>query len=75
MSGSHILDRHNPIFSFRHNFTNFFSRVRLVSDSARSDISKEPIKSEYLFKNAKTIRNSVMTGPKYQVHYSHSELG
>ena len=36
-----------PIISFRHNFTKkyFFSKVRLVSDSARSDLPKEPIKS------------------------------
>ena len=74
MSGSHILDPQNPFFSFRHNFTKkyFFSKVRLTSipDSARSDLSKEPIKSEYLCKNAKKIRNSVTTGPKCQVHYS-----
>ena len=36
MSGSHILDRQNPIIYL-------FSKVRLVSDSARSDISKDPI--------------------------------
>ena len=43
-----ILDRQNPIISFRHNSTKkyFFSKVRLVSDSARSDLSKEPIKSD-----------------------------
>ena len=45
-SGSHILDTQNPIFSFRHNFTKqyFFSKVRLIPDSDRSDLSKEPIK-------------------------------
>ena len=50
-----IVDPQGPIISFRHNFTKkyFFSKVRLVSDSARSDLSKEPIKSEYLCKNAK----------------------
>ena len=44
MSGSYILDRQNPIISFRHNFTKkyFFSKVRLVSDSSRSDLFKEP---------------------------------
>ena len=33
-------------FSFRQNFTKkyFFSKVRLITDSARSDLSKEPIK-------------------------------
>ena len=31
----------------------FFSKVRLIPDSARSDLSKEPIKSGYLCKNAK----------------------
>ena len=73
MSGSHILDPQNPIFSFRHNFTKkyFFSKSRLIPDSARSDFSKEPIKSEYLCINAKRIRNSVTTGPKCQVHYIH----
>ena len=50
-----MLDPQNPIFSFRHNFTKkyFFSKVRLIPDSARSDSSKEPIKSGYLCKNAK----------------------
>ena len=73
MSGSHILDPQNPFFSFRHNFTKnaFFSKVRLITDSTWSDLSKEPIKSEYLCKNAKIIRNSVTTGPKCQVHYIH----
>ena len=54
-SGSHILDPQNPIFSFRHNFTKkyFFSKFRLFPNSARSDISKEPITSGYLRKNAK----------------------
>ena len=48
MSGSHILDRQGPIISFRHNLKPkkyFFSKVWLVSDSARSDLFKEPIKS------------------------------
>ena len=59
-------------FSFRHNFTKkcFFSKVRLIPDSARSDLSKEPIKSQYLCKNAKKIRNSVTTVPKCQVAYT-----
>ena len=71
MSGSHILDPQNPIFSFCHNFTKkyLFSKVRLNPDSARSDLSKEPIKSEYLCKNAKK-KFSVKTGPKRQVSYS-----
>ena len=54
-SGSHELDPQNPNFSFRHNFTKkyFFSKVRLIPDSARSDLSKEPIKSGYLWKMEK----------------------
>ena len=47
----------------------FFSKVRFITDSDRSDISKEPIKSDYFCKNAKK-RNSVTTGTKCQVHYS-----
>ena len=70
-SGSHILDPQNPIFSFRHNFTkkHFFSKVRLIPDSAQSDLSKEPIKSGYWRKNAKK-RFTVKTGPKRQVSYN-----
>ena len=46
MSGSHIFDRPGPIISFPNNSTKkyFFSKVRLVSETARSDISKEPTK-------------------------------
>ena len=75
-SGSNILDPQNPIFSFRHNFTKkyFFSKIRLIPDSARSDLSKEPIKSGYLCKNAKKIRFSVTTGPIRQVHYMCSKF-
>ena len=67
------MDPQNPFFSFSHNFTNFFIffKVRLISDSTRSDPSKEPIKIEYLCKNAKKIRNSVTTGPKCLVEYIH----
>ena len=71
MSGSHILEPQNPIFlSVITSPKNTFSKVRLFSDSARSDLSKEPIKSEDLCKNAKKIRNSVTTGPKRQVAYN-----
>ena len=52
-------------------FKSIFSKVRLVPDSTRSDISKEPIKSGYLCKNENKIRNSVTTGPKCKVHYIH----
>ena len=54
-SGSHILEPQNLTFSFPHNFTKkyFFSKVRLIPDSTRSDLSKEPIKSGYLCKSAK----------------------
>ena len=71
MSGSHILDPRNPFFSFRRNFTKKYvsSQVRLIPDSNRSDLSKEPIKSELSCKNAKKIKNSVTTGPKCQVNY------
>ena len=70
-SGSHILDPQNPIFSFRHNFTKkyFFSKVRLIPDPDRSDLSKEPTKSGYWCKSAKK-RFAVKTGPKRQVHYN-----
>ena len=76
-SGSHILDPQNPIFSFRHNFTKkyFFSKVRLIPDSAWSDLPKEPIKSGYLCKNTKKIRFSVTTGPIRQVHYTEEAQG
>ena len=59
MSGSHILGPQGPIISFPHNFTkkDFFSKVQLVTETTRSDISKEPIKK-------------VTTGPKRQVAYS-----
>ena len=45
-SGKDILGPEGPYISFPHNFTKkyFFSKVRLVSDSARQDISKESIK-------------------------------
>ena len=40
------------IFLSRINFTKkYFSKVRLISDSTRRDLSKEPIKSWGLFKN------------------------
>ena len=67
----HILEPQNLTFSFRHNFTKkyFFSKVRLIPDAARSDLSKEPIKSGYLCKSAKKIRFAVKTGPKRQVRY------
>ena len=72
MSGSHILDRQNPITYFHHNLTKkyFFSKVRLVSDSDRSDIFKELIRIGYLCKNALELIISVTTVPKCQVHYS-----
>ena len=72
MWGSYILDPQNPFFSFSHNFTNFFIffKVRLISDSTRSDPSKEPIKIEYLCKNTKEIRISVTTGPNLTVRTS-----
>ena len=59
-------------FSFRHNFTKkyVFSKVRLIPDSARSDLSKEPIKSGYLCKSAKIIRFAVKTCPNRQVAYT-----
>ena len=54
MSGSHILDPQNLIcLSVITSPNVLFSKVRLIPDSARSNISKEPIKSEYLCKNAK----------------------
>ena len=45
-SGKDILGPEGPYISLSHNFTKnyFFSKVRLVSDSARRDIFKEPIK-------------------------------
>ena len=72
MSGSHILDRQNPIIFFRHNFTKkyIFPKVPLVSDSTRSDISKELIKIYYLCKNALELSRYVTTGTKCQVQYS-----
>ena len=71
-SGSHILDPQNPIFSFRHNFTkkHFSSKVRLIPDSARSDLSKEPTKSGYLCKSSKKIRFAVKTCTNRQVAYT-----
>ena len=65
MSGSHILDPQNPIFLSVINSqkNTSFQKFDLFPGSDRSDLSKEPIKSEYLCKNAKKIRFSVTTGP------------
>ena len=46
----------------------FFSKVRLIPDSTRSDLSKEPIKVSTCVKMRKK-RNYVTIGPKRQVHY------
>ena len=54
---------------FRHNSPMFFSKVRLIPDSAWSDISKEPIKSGHYCKFFEKIRFSVTTGPIRPVHY------
>ena len=47
LSGSHILGPQRSIISFPHNSTKkyFFSKVQLVSETDRSDLSKEPIKN------------------------------
>ena len=54
MSGSRILDRQGAIISFPRNFTKkpFFSKVRLVYETVRSNISNNLIKSKYLCINA-----------------------
>ena len=56
--GSHILGPQWPIISFPNNFTNFFKKVRLVSETYRSDLSKEPIKRYYCCKHALEIIRS-----------------
>ena len=63
-SGKDILGPERPYISFPHNFTNkFFSKVRLVSDSDRQDLSKEPIKSWVLCKIALDLIMSSRSGP------------
>ena len=64
----HIRSSKSDFFPSKIHEKILFSKVRLIPDSARSDISKEPIKSEYLCKNANK-RNSVTTGPTRQVHF------
>ena len=66
-----VLNARDTDFSFRHNFTKkyLFSKVRIIPDSARSDLSKEPIKRVYLCKSAKKKGFVMKTGPKRQVHY------
>ena len=73
MSGSHILGTLGPIISFPNNLTKkyFYSKVRLVSETARSDLFKEPIKSYCYCKNALELIRSVTSGPKCQVHYTY----
>ena len=70
-SGKDILGPEGPYISFPHNFTKkyFFSKVRLVSDSARRDLSKEPIKGWGLCKSASDLIMSSRSGLYHKVHY------
>ena len=68
----HILVTEGHNMSFPHNFTKkyFFSKVRLVSDSARRDLSEETIKGWGLFKIALNLNWSSRSGPYHKVHYA-----
>ena len=70
-SGEDILGPEGPYISFPHNLTKkyFFSKVRIVSDSARRDLSEEPIKNWGLCKSALDLNWSSRNGPYHKVHY------
>ena len=70
MSGSHILDRQNPIFSVRHSSTEkfFFKELDLFQIQLGQIFPKSQLKVSTCVKLWKK-RNYVMTGPKCQVHY------
>ena len=48
----------------------FFSRVRLVSDSALRDLSKDPIKGWGLYKSGLYLKWSSRSVPYHKVHYT-----
>ena len=65
LSVKDIVGHEGAYISFLHNFTKkyFFSKVRLVSDSAQRDLSKDPIKSWGLCKSVLDLILSLRSDP------------